>query len=60
MKKTRRKKLKVSRRNTLAVAPIMKKGGPHQRLDKHAPRARQAARARRQIGDDVSDELGSE
>lgn len=55
MKKTRRKKLKVSRRNTLAVAPIMKKGGPHQRVDKRASRARQAARARRQ----VSDESGS-
>jgi hypothetical protein len=56
MKKTRQKKLKVSRRNTLVVAPIMKKGGPHQRIDKRAPRARQAARLRRVL----SDESGSE
>lgn len=56
MKKTRRKKLKVSRRNTLAVAPIMKKGGPYQRTDKLASRARQAASARLRI----SDESGSE
>lgn len=56
MKRNKRKKLKVSRRNTLAVAPIMKKGGPHQRVDKRASRARQAERARQQI----SDESGSE
>jgi len=56
MKRTKRKKLKVSRRNALAVAPIMKKGGPHQRTDKRASRARQAARGRRQL----SDESGSE
>jgi hypothetical protein len=56
MKKTRRKKLTVSRRNTLAIAPIMKKGGPHQRLDKRAARARQAARLRKAL----SDEAGSE
>lgn len=56
MKKTRQKKQKVSRRNTLAVAPIMKKGGPHQRLDKRASRARQTARTRREI----SGEAGSE
>ncbi len=45
----RKQKTKVSRRNTLAVAPIMKKGGPHQRLDKRASRARQKARVRREI-----------
>jgi hypothetical protein len=49
MKKTRQKKLEVSRRNTLAVAPIMKKGGPHQPLDKRASRARQKARLRREV-----------
>jgi hypothetical protein len=48
MKKNRRKKLEVSQRNTLAVAPIMKKGGPHQRLDKRASRARQKAQLRRE------------
>jgi hypothetical protein len=56
MKTNKQKKLKVSRRNTLAVAPIMKKGGPHQRLDKRASRARQKARQRRE----VSGEPGSE
>jgi hypothetical protein len=56
MKKNKQKKLKVSRRNTLAVAPIMKKGGPHQRTDKRASRARQQARLRRAL----SDEPGSE
>lgn len=50
MKQTKQKKLKVSRRNTLAVAPIMKKGGPHQRVDKRATRARQKARLRRDEG----------
>lgn len=54
MKKTRQRKLKVSRRNTAAIAPIMKKGGPHQRLDKRAARARQVARLRRSLS--VSDE----
>jgi hypothetical protein len=50
MKKTKQRKLKVSRRNTAAVAPIMKKGGPHQRLDKRASRARQKAQLRREAG----------
>lgn len=56
MKKTKRKKLKVSRRNTLAVAPIMKKGGPHQRVDKRASRARHKEYVRKE----VSDASGSE
>lgn len=56
MKKTRQRKLKVSHRNTLAIAPIMKKGGPHQRVDKRATRARQSARLRKQL----SGESGSE
>lgn len=50
MKQTKQKKLKVSRRNALAVAPIMKKGGPHQRVDKRASRARQKARLHRDEG----------
>lgn len=51
MKTTRKRKLalKLSPRNTGAVAPIMKKGGPHQRTDKRAPRARQTARLRRAL-----------
>ncbi len=56
MKKTKRKKLKVSRRNTLAVAPIMKKGGPHQRVDKRASRARQKAGIRKAISDAAESE----
>lgn len=52
----RAKQRKVRRRYTLAVAPIMKKGGPHQRLDKRASRARQKARLKKE----VSDASGSE
>jgi hypothetical protein len=33
------------------MAPIMKKGGPHQRVDKRASRARQKGRVRREISD---------
>ncbi len=51
MKKTRQKKLRVGRRNILAIAPIMKKAGPHQRRDKGASRARQKARLRREFSD---------
>jgi hypothetical protein len=36
-------------RNPLAMAPLMKKGGAHQRRDKRATRARQKARARREF-----------
>lgn len=50
MKKTKRKKLEVSRRNPLAVAPIMRKGGAHQRVDKRASRARQKAQLLRNDG----------
>ena len=56
MKKTKQRKLKVSRRNTAAIAPIMKKGGPHQRLDKRASRARQMARLRRALRDEPGSE----
>jgi hypothetical protein len=49
MKRARRRK--VSQRNPQAVAPIMRKGGPHQRLDKHAARARQKARLCREFND---------
>jgi len=36
-------------RNLLAVAPILAKGGPHQRVDKRAVRARQKAKLRRDL-----------
>lgn len=35
-------------RNPVAVAPILRKGGAHQRKDKLASRARQKAAARRE------------
>jgi hypothetical protein len=37
---------KIKPRNPLAQAPILKKGGPHQRHDKRAERARLKARLR--------------
>jgi hypothetical protein len=39
-------------RNPVAIAPLLKKGGAHQRQDKRASRARQKAALRRR-----SDEL---
>lgn len=49
MKKAKQRRLKP--RNPVAVAPILKKGGAHQRKDKRAARARQKARLRREIDD---------
>lgn len=46
MKRARQRRLKP--RNPVAVAPLLAKGGAHQRVDKHASRARQKARARRE------------
>lgn len=46
MKRAKQRRPKA--RNPVAVAPIMKKGGAHQRSDKHASRARQKDRARRE------------
>jgi hypothetical protein len=48
MKRARQRCLKP--RNPVAVAPILKKGGAHQRQDKRASRARQKARQRKAIG----------
>jgi hypothetical protein len=42
------KQRKIRPRNTAAIAPIMKKGGPHQRVDKRASRARRKAQLRRE------------
>lgn len=45
MKRAKQRRLKP--RNPVAVAPILKKGGAHQRQDKRANRARQKARLRK-------------
>lgn len=49
MKRAKRKPLKP--RNPVAVAPLLRKGGAHQRIDKRASRARQKARLRREAGE---------
>ncbi|MFA7270741.1 MAG: hypothetical protein WC073_15505 [Sterolibacterium sp.] len=46
MKRAKRSGLKP--RNPFAVAPLLKKGGAHQRLGKRAARARQKAQFRRE------------
>jgi len=45
---------KLRPRNPVAVQPLLKKGGAHQRTDAKASRARQAARMRRQLRDDLT------
>ena len=49
MKQAKQRRLKP--RNPVAVAPILKKGGAHQRTDKRAARARQNARLRKELDD---------
>ena len=49
MKRAKKRPLKP--RNPVAVAPVLKKGGAHQRRDKHASRARQKAALRRDSTD---------
>ena len=45
----KRAKLRLLKpRNPLAIDPLLKKGGAHQRKDKRAGRARQTAELRRQ------------
>ena len=46
MKRARKNRLKP--RNPLAVDPLLRKGGAHQRVDKRAARARLKARQRRE------------
>lgn len=46
MKRARQRLIKP--RNPVAIAPVLKKGGAHQRKDKRASRARQKAALRRQ------------
>jgi hypothetical protein len=45
------KQRRVKPRNPLALAPVMKKGGPHQRVDDRASRARKNAALRRELKD---------
>ena len=47
MKRAKQRRLKP--RNPVAVAPVLKKGGAHQRKDKKAGRARQKARLRKDL-----------
>ena len=49
MKRAKRQPFKP--RNPVAVAPLLRKGGAHQRTDKRASRARQKARLRRDAGE---------
>jgi hypothetical protein len=46
MKRAKQRRLKP--RNPLATAPLLAKGGAHQRRDKRASRARQKARLHRE------------
>lgn len=48
----RAKQRPLRRRNPVAVDPLLKKGGAHQRHDKRASRARQKAALRRQSRED--------
>jgi hypothetical protein len=45
----RAKQRRISPRNRLAIDPLLKKGGAHQRKDKRASRARQLAALRFRI-----------
>lgn len=47
----RAKQRLIRPRNPLAIDPLLKKGGAHQRKDKRASRARQKAALRRRIGE---------
>ena len=48
MKRARQRTLRwIKPRNPLALDPLLKKGGSHQRRDKRASRARQKAALRR-------------
>ncbi len=50
MKRAKQRTLKP--RNPVAVAPLLKKGGVHQRRDKRASRARQKAFLRQRSNED--------
>lgn len=47
----RAKQRLIKPRNPLALDPLLKKGGAHQRRDKRASRARQKAALRRRNGE---------
>lgn len=48
----RAKQRALPKRNPLATAPLLKKGGVHQRHDKRASRARQKALQRQRSSED--------
>ncbi|MCM2290577.1 MAG: hypothetical protein NDI67_16250 [Sulfuritalea sp.] len=49
MKRAKTRQLRpIKPRNPLALAPLLQKGGAHQRTDKRASRARQKAALRRE------------
>jgi hypothetical protein len=45
----RAKQRPLKPRNPVAIAPLLKKGGAHQRVDKRASRAKHKAQLRRDI-----------
>ncbi|MBI2306794.1 MAG: hypothetical protein HYU78_05775 [Rhodocyclales bacterium] len=47
-------KKKSRPRNPVAVQPLLQKGGAHQRQDEKASRARQNARLRRRLRDELN------
>ena len=50
MKRAKQRTLRaIKPRNPLALDPLLKKGGAHQRIDKRASRARQKAALHRRI-----------
>jgi hypothetical protein len=50
MKRSKQRSLRaISPRNPLALDPLLKKGGAHQRKDKRASRARQKSALRRRV-----------
>jgi hypothetical protein len=51
MKRARQRRI-IKPRNPVAVAPLLGKGGVHQRRDKRAARALQTARLRRLLEDE--------
>lgn len=49
----RAKKVHIKPRNSLAMDPVLRKGGAHQRVDKRAARALLKARQRREAKDQL-------
>lgn len=51
--KRAKQRYKLHPRNPMARHPLLKKGGAHQRDDKHASRARQKARRLKLVDEEV-------